>query len=70
MTDYKPRGGWFSRRRSGNDYPPFPSDLVKVMLRIGGGVFHVTLGGRGGAVGAGEIIKPHGVAEHSLPGFE
>lgn len=29
MTDYRPRGGWFSKRRSGNDYPPFPSDFER-----------------------------------------
>lgn len=27
LTDYKPRGGWFASRRSGSDYPPFPSDF-------------------------------------------
>ena len=29
MTDYRPRSGWFPKRRSGNDYPPFPSDFER-----------------------------------------
>ena len=29
MTDYRPRSGWFPKRRSGNDYPPFPSDFAR-----------------------------------------
>lgn len=27
MTDYRPCSGQFPKRRSGNDYPPFPSDF-------------------------------------------
>jgi hypothetical protein len=44
--------------------------LIKVMSRVGGEAFHVTPENRGGAVGAGEIVNPHDIAEHSLPGIE